>query len=92
MVTDKVINAKVTELKKLRMARDGLDAAITQLENTIKSAMDERNISVFIGDAAKVTWSTVSSSRFDSTAFKRAYPDEYNKYLKQSTTRRFTIV
>jgi hypothetical protein len=39
----------------------------------------------------KDRWTTVTGSRFDSTAFKKAQPDLYGQYLKATTTRRFTV-
>lgn len=91
MITDAVINSKVTELKELKMARAGLDEKITALENAVKSAMEQRNLTVFVGENAKVTWNEVASTRFDSAAFKRDYPDEYTRYIKTSVTRRFVV-
>ena len=39
----------------------------------------------------KITWKTVTSSRFDSTAFKKAMPELAERFTKSSTSRRFTV-
>ena len=91
MITDTAINSKVTELKTLRLERAKLDERISSVEDAVKSAMEQRHITVFVGDSAKVTWSVVTSSRFDSAAFKKEFPDEYKRFLKTSETKRFVV-
>ena len=39
----------------------------------------------------KITWKTVTSSRFDSTAFKKAMPELAERFIKSTTSRRFTV-
>lgn len=39
----------------------------------------------------KITWKAVTSSRFDSTAFKKAMPELAERFTKSSTSRRFTV-
>lgn len=39
----------------------------------------------------KVTWKAVTSSRLDSTALKKALPEIATRFMKQTTTRRFSI-
>ena len=42
-------------------------------------------------DVYKIRWATITSSRFDSAAFKKAMPDLYGRFVKATTTRRFTV-
>lgn len=42
--------------------------------------------------AAKATNKTVTSSRFDSTGFKKVYPDLFTEYSTPTTYKRFTVV
>lgn len=42
--------------------------------------------------AAKATNKTVTSSRFDSTGFKKVYPDLFTEYSTSTTYKRFTVV
>lgn len=39
----------------------------------------------------KITWKTVTSSRFDSTAFKKAMPELAERFTKSTTSRRFIV-
>lgn len=42
--------------------------------------------------AAKATNKTVSSSRFDSSSFKKVHPDLFTEYNTPTTYKRFTVV
>lgn len=42
--------------------------------------------------AAKVTNKTVVSSRFDSSGFKKEYPDLFNEYSRETSYKRFCVL
>lgn len=45
-----------------------------------------------IQGAAKATYKTVVSDRFNSKLFKEERPDMYKAYCSETTTKRFTVV
>lgn len=53
--------------------------------------MNEQDVEELIAGTHIIRWTTVLSTRFNSTAFKQAMPDVYKAYTKQTTSRRFTI-
>ena len=83
------IKSKAEELKELKAMREELDAEISVIEDEIKAAMGEQE--QIIAGEYKITWKAVTSSRFDSSAFKKAMPELAAQYTKTTTTRRFTI-
>ena len=83
------IKAKAAELKELKALREELDAEIAAIEDEIKATMGEQE--QIIAGGYKITWKAVTSSRFDSSAFKKANPELAAQYTKTTTTRRFTI-
>lgn len=85
------MTAKVRELKELKAMAEELTAEITAIEDSIKADMNEKGIDEMQIDVFKIRYKTVTSSRFDSTAFKNTHNELYNQYLKQTTTRRFSI-
>jgi len=85
------LTAAVRELKELKNMAVELDAEITSLEDRIKSEMTARNTEEMTVDVFKVRWTTVTSQRFDSTAFKVTYGELYSQYSKPTTTRRFSV-
>lgn len=83
------IKNKVTELKELKTLQDELAAEITSIEDEIKAVMGDQE--QIIAGAFKITWKSVTSSRFDSSAFKKANPELAAQYTKTTTIRRFSI-
>ena len=83
------IKAKAAELKELKAMQEELAAEITAIEEEIKAAMgDQEQITA---GPFKITWRPVTSSRLDSAALKKALPEIAARFMKQTTTRRFSI-
>ena len=83
------LTGKVRELRELKTMAEELQAEISTIEDTIKAAMgdtEEMTVDVF-----KVRWTTVTSRRFDTTAFKATHQGLYDQYSKESVTRRFSV-
>lgn len=85
------MTSKVRELKELQAMADELAAEITAIQDENKAEMAARNTEEMTVDVYKIRWTTITSSRFDSTAFKKAMPDLYGRFVKATTTRRFTV-
>lgn len=50
------------------------------------------NDETHVEGAAKVTNKTVVSSRFDSTGFKKVYPDLFAEYSRETSYKRFCVL
>ena len=83
------IESKAKELQELKRMREELDAEISMLEDAIKASMGEAE--QITAGAFKITWKAITSSRFDSSAFKKANPDLAAQFIKTSTVKRFSI-
>lgn len=85
------LTKKLRELKELKAMQEELQAEIDNLQDIIKGYMTARELDTLNIDVFKVSYKEVTSSRFDSTAFKKTHSDLYNQYVKQTTTRRFVL-
>lgn len=83
------LEPKVKELLELKRMREELDAEINAAEEEIKQTMGTEE--TLLAGAFKITWKAVTSSRLDSTALKKALPEIAARFMKQTTTRRFSI-
>ena len=83
------IQNKVRELKELKVMKDELEAEITAIEDALKAAMGEQE-EMLCGEY-KLTYQTVSTSRFDSARFRREHADLANAYTRATTYRRFCV-
>lgn len=85
------MTSKIRELKELKAMAEELAAEITAIEDTIKAEMTARNTDEMTVDVYKIRWTKVLSNRFDSASFKKAMPELYGQFTKQTESRRFSI-
>ena len=83
------IQSKARELKELKVMKDELEVEITTIEDALKAAMGEQE-EMLCGEY-KLTYQTVSTSRFDSARFRREHADLANAYTRATTYRRFCV-
>lgn len=86
------ITSKIESLleweKIMAEAKEEADA----LRDELKQEMMRRNTEELSAGQYIVRWTSVLSQRFDATAFKKTMPEVYRSFLKQVTSRRFSIV
>ena len=80
---------KVKELLELKRMREELDNEIQAAEDTIKQVMGEEE--TLLAGAFKVTWTPYTTSRFDSSSFKKDHAELATAYTKTTTARRFSV-
>lgn len=85
------LTAKIRELKQLQALVEEANAEAEAIKDELKALMLENNTEEMTVDVYKVRYTTVKSSRFDSTAFKKTHADLYAQYSKQTETRRFSV-
>ena len=85
------LNTAAHDLMSVRAMIAELEAEAEALTDRIKTAMTERGEETLSGDGWKASWKNVTSSRFDSKAFKADHSDLYGAYCKPTTTMRFTV-
>lgn len=85
------IQSKVNELRELRRMADELAAEIEAAQDAIKAHMTAIDADTLSGVDYKITWKSVTSSRFDSTAFKKAMPELAERFTRSTTSRRFVV-
>ena len=90
MRNDEIRNA-VAELQDLYAAQDVLKAQITEREQAIKDEMESRELEELNLGNIIIRFTNILSNRFDTTAFKKLHKDLYNEFIKQVTSRRFSI-
>lgn len=88
---EKEFTAKIRQIKELEQQKKQTEETISALKDEIKAYMDKNKTSELAVDVFTVHWSESTSERFDSKAFKKDNEELYEKYLKSSTTKRFSI-
>lgn len=85
------LNGTARDLMSVRAMIAELEAEAEALTDKIKGAMVDRGAEVLQGAGWKATWKNVTSSRFDSKAFKADHADLYGQYSKATVSTRFTL-
>lgn len=85
----KEIESTVRELQELKRMKEDLEAEISSLEDKIKSEMGERE--QMTAGVYRINWKTVVSNRIDTVALRKAFPEIAECFMKQTSTRRFSI-
>ena len=83
--------AKIEALNEWEQLMEEAKAQAEAIKESLKDELIERNVEELEAGSYIIRYKTVSTSRFDSTAFKKHYTDLYKAFLKQSTSHRFTI-
>lgn len=85
------INETMRELAQYTRIQEETTAIIDGLKDQIKAYMQENGLETLASDEHKATYKTVSSSRIDTTAFKKAFPSMAEQFTKTITSQRFTF-
>lgn len=85
------ITSKIEALRSLEELIEEAKAEAESLRDDIKSEMLSRDTEELTAGQYIVRWTSVLSTRFDTTAFKKVMPEVYKAYTKQVSSRRFSI-
>lgn len=85
------IISKIEALKEWEKLAAEAAAEIEALKDSIKREMDSRNLEELAAGQYIARFTVVVSNRLDTTALKRENNTMYQRYLKQTTSRRFSI-
>lgn len=82
---------KVEKLRELEELLEEVKAEAESVRDEIKQEMLTQDTEELEAGQYIIRWTSVLSTRFDTTAFKKVLPDVYKAYTKQITSRRFSI-
>lgn len=85
------INALMAELAQYIRLQEEAASTVEALKDQIKAAMTAAGVDTLVGSEHKATYKAVTSSRVDTTALKKDFPDVAARYTKTTETRRFTF-
>ena len=83
--------AKIEALNEWEAIIADAQAEAEALRDEIKAEMLDRETEELVAGAYIVRWTSVLSSRFDTTSFKKVYGDLYKAFTKQVSSKRFSI-
>lgn len=90
MSTNNIIT-KIEELKELEALLEEVKAEADAIRDELKQTMLDRGTEELEAGKYILRYQSIVSNRFDSSAFKKALPDLYKSFTKQSISKRFSI-
>lgn len=90
MSTNNIIT-KIEELKELEELLEEVKAEADAIRDELKQTMLDRGTEELEAGKYILRYQSIVSNRFDSSAFKKALPDLYKSFTKQSISKRFSI-
>lgn len=85
------ITAQAHELRELKHMAEEIQEQITSIEDSLKAHMAAAGTDTISGTDYSIAWKTVTSSRLDTAALKKALPEVAAAYTKTTEVRRFSI-
>ena len=85
------INETMKELAQYLRMQEEISETVEGLKDQIKAYMQQNQLETLASDEHKATYKTVTSSRIDTTAFKKAFPSMAEQFTKTTTSQRFTF-
>ena len=80
----------IKKIEELQSWENLMEEAKAEIESIKTEMLKENSEEMEVGKYI-VRYTNVTSNRFDSASFKKALPEIYKIYLKQSVSRRFFI-
>ena len=85
------METKIARLQEWEAIAEEARAEAEALRDEIKAEMLSRDTEEMEAGRFIIRWTSVLSTRFDTTSFKKEHGDLYKLYTKQSASRRFSI-
>lgn len=83
------LEAKVRELRELQALIEEAQEEAEAIKDQLKAHMGAQE--ELRAGGYKITWKSVTSSRLDTTALRKALPEVAERFTRTSTTRRFCV-
>lgn len=81
----------IQQIRELEVAKREVTKAIGEQQQIIKDMMTCKQVEVLELGEYTVRYTTVTTSRFDSTAFKKTHEELYAQYCVPASSKRFSI-
>lgn len=85
------LESRIIKMQEWEQLAQDAAAEAEALKDSIKAEMLAKETEELQAGRFIVRWTSVLTSRFNSSEFKKAMPDVYAAFMKQTASRRFTI-
>ena len=90
-MTERMIENRIKKLTELEEQIAKLQEQADAIKGELKADLEKKGVDELKTKNFLIRWKEIVSSRLDSKALKAALPDVYNQFVKQTSSRRFTV-
>ena len=90
MANNELLN-KIEALNEWEALMEEAKAEAEAIRDSIKQEMLSRELEELECGQYIIRYQSIVTNRFDSSSFKKALPDVYQAFIRQSTSKRFSI-
>ena len=90
MANNELLN-KIEALNEWEALMEEAKAEIEAIRDSLKQEMLERGTQELECGQYILRYQTIVTNRFDNSSFKKLMPDVYKSFIRQSTSKRFTV-
>ena len=90
MANEEII-VKIEALKEWEEILTEAQAEAEAIRDSLKEEMLEQETEELVAGTYIIRWTSVLTNRFDTTAFKKEHNDLYKEFIKQISSKRFSI-
>lgn len=90
MPNNELLN-KIEALNEWEALMEEAKAEIEAIRDSLKQEMLERGTEELECGQYILRYQTIVTNRFDNSSFKKLMPDVYKSFIRQSTSKRFTV-
>lgn len=91
-MTERQIENRIKKLQEIEAKQKALEEQAAAIKKELQEDMAVKGIDeVTTKNGFIIRWKEIISNRLDGKALKAALPEIYNQYVRQSTSRRFTV-
>lgn len=90
-MTERMMENRVKNLKALESQIAELQEQADDIRSELKADLEEKGVDELKTKNFIIRWKKIISSRLDGKALKAALPEIYGQYVRQTSSRRFTV-
>lgn len=90
-MTEKQIENRIKKLQAIEAQQKTLEEQAEAIRTELKQELEGKGLNEMKTKNFMIRWKEIVSNRLDGKALKASFPDIYNQFCRQSSSRRFTI-
>lgn len=90
-MTERMIENRVKKLTELEEKIAQLQEQADVIKNELKADLEEKGVDELKTKNFIIRWKEIISNRLDGKALQEALPDVYGQFVRQCSSRRFTV-